>query len=46
MGTTLSVILLIAIVLAAGLLRDSFRTKAVERWAPGARLRARAESGT
>ncbi len=32
MGTTLSVILLIAIVLAAGLLRDSFRTKAVTRW--------------
>ena len=32
MGTTLSVILLIAIVLAAGLLRDSFRTRAVTRW--------------
>ena len=32
MSTALSVILLIVIVLAAGLLRDSFRTKAVTRW--------------
>ena len=32
MSTALSVIILIAIVLAAGLLRDSFRTKAVTRW--------------
>jgi hypothetical protein len=33
MGTTLSVILLIVIVLAAGLMRDSLRTGAVTRWA-------------
>ena len=32
MSTALSVILLIAVVLAAGLLRDSFRTRAVTRW--------------
>ncbi len=32
MGTTLSVILVIALVLAAGLLRDSLRTGAVQRW--------------
>ena len=32
MSTALSVILLIVVVLAAGLLRDSFRTKAVTRW--------------
>ena len=35
MSTALSVILLIAIVLAVGLLRDSFRAKAVTRWALG-----------
>ena len=33
MSTALSVILLIAVVLVVGLLRDSFRTKAVTRWA-------------
>ena len=33
MGTTLSVILLIVLVLAAGLLRDFLRTGAVQRWA-------------
>jgi hypothetical protein len=33
MSTALSVILLIVVVLAAGLLRDSLRTKAVTRWA-------------
>lgn len=33
MSTALSVILLIAVVLAVGLLRDSFRAKAVTRWA-------------
>jgi hypothetical protein len=33
MSTALSVILLIAVVVAVGLLRDSFRTKAVTRWA-------------
>ena len=32
MGTTLSVILLIVLVLAAGLMRDSLRTGAVNRW--------------
>ena len=32
MSTVLSVILLIVVVLAAGLLRDSFRTRAVTRW--------------
>ena len=32
MSTALSVILLVVVVLAAGLLRDSFRTKAVTRW--------------
>lgn len=32
MSTALSVILLIVVVLAAGLLRDSFRTRAVTRW--------------
>ena len=32
MSTVLSVILLIVVVLAAGLLRESFRTKAVRRW--------------
>src|SRR4030095_2163089 len=32
MSPALSVILLIAVVLAAGLLRDSFRTRAVTRW--------------
>lgn len=32
MSTALSVILLIVIVLAAGLLRESFRTRAVTRW--------------
>ena len=32
MSTVLSVILLIVVVLAAGLLRESFRTKAVTRW--------------
>ena len=33
MSTALSVIILIAVVLAVGLLRDLFRTKAVTRWA-------------
>jgi len=33
MGTTLTVILLIVLVLVAGLMRDSLRTGAVERWA-------------
>jgi len=33
MGTTLSVILLIVIVIAVGLMRDSLRTSAVIRWA-------------
>ena len=32
MGTTFSVILVIVLVLVAGLLRDSLRTKAVQRW--------------
>jgi hypothetical protein len=33
MSTALSVVLLIAVVLAVGLLRDSFRSRAVTRWA-------------